>query len=524
LKYSQAQTKKMLKVTSLSFTAAALSLMTASTSTTVIAESTECTLQCQNNGTCTKQWQTAARSSSNFIQVMACSCPEGFTGPLCEQEASSQEEELSCTLNCVNGGQCLWEWTSMDSGNYAFEKHMKCDCIEGFLGELCEEASATTTLNNNSTTTEMECNKDCGAHGECVIEWTSVARSSHQFTSNEVCKCDEGFEGDTCQYEKQSSPETPCAHTCHNGGKCVSKWETAPLANDAMIQVTGCECAPGFTGPSCEIEVSDDDDDKCHLDCLNGGQCVFTWMETGTHNTNYFNSVYLSSFMMCECPSGYMGLHCEYQVESCPDSTMCFNGGKCVQDTIDSSSFSCDCTDVPDREGSMCEQESKKQVEVCDYGHVGHGQSLFCVNGGSCDTAISQENSDTYHHGCQCPDGFFGHHCEFHLEDTMMVSRETTETTFSSSSTASTTSSLNGVEITLIVAFSVAGTAFVMALLSIRIFVGQHDTKRANKCESTSAVPTSVIGDLDADGSSTMKHQQQPTDSESSSSTDIQIV
>jgi hypothetical protein len=480
-----------------------VTLCVASFMTETATASNNCTLDCQNDGVCVQEWHTSARSTSSFVQAMACQCQDGFVGPLCDTDVNQAPdgavEEEECSLDCANGGACLRQWTS--TGPHTFDKQMICDCPAGFGGNLCQNDKTPPTVASNET---MECTKEC-INGECDIEWTSYSMSNHKFVSNPVCKCDAGFEGDVCQYEvvEAAASSLSCAHTCHNGGVCVSKWETAPQANDAMLQLSGCECAPGFTGPSCEIGVDEGStENKCHLDCQNGGECVFTWMDTGTHNTNYFNSVYLSSFMMCECPARYMGLHCEYQVETCPDNSMCFNGGECMADAEDSESYTCDCGNVTDHEGSMCEQ--KKEVEVCDYNHVDHGRTLFCVNGGTCEkVSSSQQDSESYHHGCDCLGGFFGHHCEFMLE--AAIARETTSTLDGATAEAASSGQPSATKVAMTVVFAFGGV-LLAALMAVRALIRDTAGVDMSGSKSKAVVPSTLA--LDADGTVVAEHQR----------------
>jgi len=73
----------------------------------VEASNVTCSLECENDGECVWEWQTAARSTSQFLKVMTCKCAQEFSGPLCEIEESIFEDDEDCTLMCENGGGCL---------------------------------------------------------------------------------------------------------------------------------------------------------------------------------------------------------------------------------------------------------------------------------------------------------------------------------------------------------------------------------------------------------------------------------
>ena len=363
-------------------------------------DNSACTLDCQNDSPCVWQWQSSNQGSHLFLKVMACDCADGYGGPLCDLPLNSTEiaqyADDECDLDCLNDGSCTWQWKS--TGMHKFEQAPVCICQEGYSGTRCQIKNAPLAVE--------DCDKQCQNGGQCALEWTSDNTTGlHEFQQEVICKCPNGFTGDLCEIK-----DSGCSHTCHNGGRCVSSWESSPRFLHGMIEVYGCECAPGFTGPSCELATDDSvaEDDKCVLECQNKGECVFTWMEST--RGNYFDTVFLSSFMMCECPKGYMGLLCEYRVETCRDNTLCFNGGICTTDSSNNEKYSCDCAHLEGDDADMC-LNMGKSVNRCDYEHSGHEMTLFCVNGGTCQPMETEEN--TSHHSCDCPDGFSGQHCEY---------------------------------------------------------------------------------------------------------------
>lgn len=408
------------------------------TKTMVKAGNVSCSLECENEGVCIWEWQTAARSTSQFLKVMTCKCAQGFSGPLCEIENSIFEDDEDCTLMCDNGGGCLWEWTSSGTpGSDVFTKKMICDCPKGFEGDLCQDETRKTN--------------------------------------------------------------TLCSHTCENGGTCVSRWESSPQANDSVMKAYGCQCAPGFTGSSCEVAIEDSEnqDDECSLNCQNGGECVFAWMENT--NGNYFDTVYLSSFMICDCPNGYMGINCEYKVERCPDETMCFNGGACIIDAEAEGSYSCDCSSVAELTGELCEQK-ESQISVCDYDHAEQKRTLFCINGGTCQAQLPEE-TDNSHHGCECPDGFDGHHCEFQRSVTSMNSlKEASAVLVPQSSSAVP----KAIKISLSAIFGI-GVVILLAFVAVREFFARNDAIISDLTDETQP---KILVELDADGTTIVQRQQ----------------
>lgn len=69
----------------------------------------ECTLSCENGGTCEGSGTTST-----------CDCPSGFTGELCETEVDPCDSDP-----CQNGGSCAPAGDSF-----------ACTCAEGFAGHV----------------------------------------------------------------------------------------------------------------------------------------------------------------------------------------------------------------------------------------------------------------------------------------------------------------------------------------------------------------------------------------------------
>lgn len=103
------------------------------------------------------------------------------------------------------------------------------------------------------------------------------------------------------------------------------------------------------------------------------------------------SAAYNQDFEHCVCPSGYVGLQCDFQLDQCPGGAhACLNGGKCVTVPNGSSvSYACDCTNAETSSkrfaGEFCEMEA---TEFCTIdgskSHNGVGINSFCTNGGTC--------------------------------------------------------------------------------------------------------------------------------------------
>ncbi|XP_049547063.1 neurogenic locus protein delta-like [Anopheles darlingi] len=168
-----------------------------------------------------------------------------------------------------------------------------------------------------------------------------------------------------------------CANLrCENGGVCRK------TATDR----SQCQCAEGFAGHNCEINL-------CTDFCANGGQCT---IERGAAK--------------CNCPVGTFGERC--QDLGCPD--LCQNGGEC----IDGERPFCKCP--RGYEGRFCEVDLCVRPEgvrpsYCPPSNTVPGltpttnpsscNAYYCNNGGHC---LEIRGAPI----CNCTVQYAGEHCE----------------------------------------------------------------------------------------------------------------
>ncbi|KAJ8030041.1 Sushi, nidogen and EGF-like domain-containing protein 1 [Holothuria leucospilota] len=200
----------------------------------------------------------------------------------------------------------------------------------------------------------FQCPENACNNGQCL----PIGGSGTGFT----CICNDGYTGVSC--DQQITPMiNPCDNTpCENGGTCI------PL-ND---QNRDCQCPDGFLGESCEIPSVPDPCDSSP--CQNGGTCV---RETGPG-------------YICTCMDGFEGINCTDAVPNPCDSSPCQNGGTCVRET--GPGYICTCMDG--FEGINC---MDAVPNPCD--------SSPCQNGGTC---VRQTGPGYI---CTCMDGFEGVNC-----------------------------------------------------------------------------------------------------------------
>uniref|UniRef100_A0A7N9AM32 Sushi, nidogen and EGF-like domain-containing protein 1 n=1 Tax=Mastacembelus armatus TaxID=205130 RepID=A0A7N9AM32_9TELE len=309
---------------------------------------------------------------------------------------------------CLNGGQCIDDCIT---GNPSFT----CSCLAGFTGRRCQ-------------IDVDECaSYPCQNGGTCKDQINSF-----------ICQCPPGYTGILCETDIDECKDRPCL----NNASCV----------EGEGSFT-CVCEPGYTGVLCETDI-----DECEPQpCLNGGECVdqvanFTCMCPAAFTGTLCETASLAhSFSLslthtrtltvsadeclcqnggvcmdingtCECPSGYTGLYCQFEVTQtpCSNSRPCPDGGPCLEYggaylcTCQTSAPQSVCDSSPCLNGGYCYERDGGYTCECMYGYWGtHCEKVRlntcasgpCRNGGSC-----KEEGGSYR--CVCPYRFTGKHCE----------------------------------------------------------------------------------------------------------------
>jgi Notch-like protein len=171
-----------------------------------------------------------------------------------------------------------------------------------------------------------------------------------------TCQCAPGFTGTNCEIDINDCAGNPC----HNGGACV----------DGVNSYT-CNCAPGFTGAQCQIDINE----CAPAPCQNGGTCA--------DQVNGY---------LCTCPAGFSGTNCQVNIDDCAGNP-CQNGGSCADGV---NSYTCSCP--AGFTGAQC------QLNIDDC--VGNA----CQNGSACVDGIAA-------YTCACPPGFSGAFCQTNIDD-----------------------------------------------------------------------------------------------------------
>ena len=169
------------------------------------------------------------------------------------------------------------------------------------------------------------------------------------------CDCAIGFTGDLCEIDVDDCANTPCA----NGATCTD-----------LVNAFECDCLPGYAGTTCQIDIDECDPNQCE----NSALCVD-----------------LVNAFECICPDGYDGTLCEINIDEC-DPNPCQNGAACTDAVF---AYTCTCLDGFD--GVNCEVD----IDEC--------AAAPCDNGGVCTDGV-------FSYTCDCPPGFTGNDCEIDID------------------------------------------------------------------------------------------------------------
>lgn len=171
-------------------------------------------------------------------------------------------------------------------------------CLNGVQTLTCPSGFQSTILGTCADTNECQGSAPC-SKGTCM-------------NTNGNHYCD-----DSQSIDKNN--QTVCGSvTCNNFANCVNNTNT-------------CICQPGYTGPTCSVQLS------CDKMCRNNGTCDFQGIEE-----------------VCICSEGFTGSECQYSLNICNNQSqsVCLNNGTCAFGQFDSFP-SCSCSGS--YEGLFCE-------------------------------------------------------------------------------------------------------------------------------------------------------------------------
>uniref|UniRef100_A0A8W8NHW5 Uncharacterized protein n=1 Tax=Magallana gigas TaxID=29159 RepID=A0A8W8NHW5_MAGGI len=237
-------------------------------------------------------------------------------------------------------------------------------CLNGVQTLTCPSGFQSTILGTCADTNECQGSAPC-TKGTCV-------------NTNGNHYCD-----DSQSIDKNN--QTVCGSvTCNNFANCVNNTNT-------------CICQPGYTGPTCSVQLS------CDKMCRNNGTCDFQGIEE-----------------VCICSEGFTGSECQYSLNICNNQSqsVCLNNGTCAFGQFDSFP-SCSCSGS--YEGLFCEASNCSTLCYPSNKDASCGGSCLCNStyyGDSCQyTTCTCENGgvsvpdDVASCRCVCPEGTSGANC-----------------------------------------------------------------------------------------------------------------
>ena len=166
-----------------------------------------------------------------------------------------------------------------------------------------------------------------------------------------------------------------------------------------------------------EAQQQEQQQESCPLDCGRHGVCVLGEADFLDHPTEEGGDPILAIHQEtsrggfhCQCESGFTGLQCNVEFQSCSAVHKCYNGGDCVEGLVDkygNDQHWCDCKNAVDQDGNAfvgkyCEHQA---ANYCD------GEGSFCIEG-QCNPdylKIIGESGPM----CLCNEGHGGEHCQY---------------------------------------------------------------------------------------------------------------
>ncbi|XP_012937864.1 integrin beta-PS isoform X2 [Aplysia californica] len=258
------------------------------------------------------------------VEITATACPadrKEWRRQISIKPAGYQEKlvldlDLMCECECEKPENEVPNSELCSGGNGTYECG-KCTCNPKRYGKYCEcEADDVTSKESLKECIMPNATVPCSGRGSCECgkcKCSTRSSDSAKLFSGKYCECDDY----SCNHYNELICGGPERGVCDCGQ---------------------CKCNPGYSGSSCECELSQD---KCKTEdglvCNNHGTC-----KCGK----------------CYCESQYTGFKCE-QCPACPDK--CPDYAPCVQcRSFQSGPYSADECDL------KCPREVREQPKVED--------------------------------------------------------------------------------------------------------------------------------------------------------------
>ena len=253
-----------------------------------------------------------------------------------------------------------------------------CECRPGWHGELCDQNEG----NNQASVTCEDGKTLCYNDSTCVEHGDMFKCDCH--TANAMHK-DAHFVGPLCTFNVNgphignggsiadgflNDPgfdainNLPSFSSCHNKDNAHHGFEFAMCLNGGTCveiidadetEHPGCNCPSGYVGEHCEQpDVSHGAEETCSASDSNSSTKALKCYNGGQCNSYAFGS--LTDKNSCVCPTGYIGSSCSTRMSLCGDNEhFCLNGGECV---MKRGEYVCDCTNASSSVGFQVSGEN----------------------------------------------------------------------------------------------------------------------------------------------------------------------
>jgi len=353
-------------------------------------------------------WNPTDEECASYVAQYSCDdsvtygilCPNGKAVPAA---AKLNEGCMATCTNATNISYVNHTETCPDdcSGHGTCNAHFKCECDDGYVGEMCDMP---------------RCQDDCNDRGLCIVE---------------ECICDSAYYGLACQHIR-------CEADCNGNGYCFQgecMCKDAWTGHDCGTQVTGGgtekvslhkmepKSAPGAIDVRKETStLRKFNDDSCPSNCNNRGNC-----HDGTCHcfTGYSGATCLDVCPnecshqgdcqegACLCFAGFLGVDCSVR-GCCSGHGTCDDPGECVCDagwSGDDCSIQLTCPDPLCSGHGTCE-DGKCHCVAGFNGPTCIGTSGMCnppcTGNGFCNAGTKK---------CECKTGFTGPTCGAGLDE-----------------------------------------------------------------------------------------------------------
>lgn len=140
-----------------------------------------------------------------------CDCPPEWTGYHCEIKSTIVQEK-TCSLDCTNGGTCIFGLPRDRDTNDAIENKadfQHCACPEGWAGARCEKPY-----------TQCGSSSKCYYGAICLEDTTcDCATATNETHSFAGMQCEQSTSTDFCSTDMSLNGK----HFCLNGGSCSTE-------------------------------------------------------------------------------------------------------------------------------------------------------------------------------------------------------------------------------------------------------------------------------------------------------------